>query len=127
MVMKLYPWQNEMLNRIMNTSGGIEPGQMLITMYGRQAGKSQLNHYLQQYMQWLPDDSPKYKVSSQAMVDDKPWYTVHCSKDVADWVRQQPGKDKEWYQHISDKWTIFYDAFDIPEELYLMLVLKFGK
>jgi hypothetical protein len=120
---KLYPYQQQILKDIV--SGGIKPGELMISLAGRQLGKSYINQYM---MHWLPEaETPKYKVGSQALVDNKPWYTVHCSKDVANWVRQQPGEDKEWYHHISDKWTVYYDAFDIQEELYLMLVLKFGK
>jgi hypothetical protein len=76
-------------------------------------------------MHWLPDDATNYKVHRQALVDNKPWYTVHCGKDVAAWIRQQPCKDKEWYQHIDARWDMY--AFDITEELYMLLVLKFGK
>lgn len=120
--MKLHPYQKVFVDKL---SSGFKPGEISVVMAGRQMGKSYINQYI---MHWLPEaETPKYQVSSQAIVDNKPWYTVHCSKDVSNWVRQQPGEDNEWYQHIDDRWTVFYDAFDIPEELYLMLVLKFGK
>ena len=120
----LYPYQQQILKDIV--SGVVfKSGELMHVSTGRQLGKSRVNQYLQQWMQWLPDDATKYKVHRQALVDNKPWYTVHCGKDVSAWIRQQPCKDKEWYQHIDARWDMY--AFDITEELYMLLVLKFGK
>ena len=118
---KLYPYQQQILKDI--TSGGIKPGEMTIISSGRQLGKSRVN----QWIQWLPDDATNYRVHRQALVDNKPWYTVHCGKDVSAWIRQQPCEDKEWHQHIDARWDMYVYAFDITEELYMLLVLKIGK
>jgi len=112
---KLYPYQQQILKNIV--SGGTKT----IISSGRQLGKSRVN----QWIQWLPDDATNYRVHRQALVDNKPWYTVHCGKDVSAWIKQQPCKAKEWYQHIDARWDMY--AFDITEELYMLLVLKFGK
>lgn len=123
---KLPTYQQVLWDKV--RAGGFKHGELSIISAGRRTGKSRLNQYLQQYMKWMPEaDTPKYEVADRAIVDDRPWYTVFCNKVVADWIRQQP--DKECHQHnsISVEWTVYNDVFDIPEELYMMLVLKFGK
>ena len=123
--MDLKPYQQTLYDKIL--AGGFKHGELSIISAGRGTGKSTLNQYLHQWTQWLPEDTFKYKVSDNATVDGRPWYTVRCNKDVAAWIRQQPGENKEWYQHIDDRWVVHGQMFDISEELYMMLVLKFGR
>ena len=65
-----------------------------------------------------------YKVIDSADVDGEPWRTVRCSKEISTWIRTQDGS---WQEHIDQSWNIYANTFDISEELYMMLVLKFGK
>jgi hypothetical protein len=63
---------------------------------------------------------------SQALVDGKPFYTIKCSDEIAIWVRTQPDEDKEWFQHIDSNWTMHFNLFDVSEEFYIMLKLRWG-
>ena len=66
----------------------------------------------------------KYKVINSAEVDGEPWRTVRCNKEISKWIKTQEGS---WQEHIDQSWNIYANTFDISEELYLMLVLKFGQ
>jgi hypothetical protein len=65
-----------------------------------------------------------HKVISRAEVDGEPWLTVKCNLEVSKWLRKQKNSSRE---HIDQQWNAYLDTFDISEELYMMLVLKFGK
>lgn len=66
----------------------------------------------------------KYKVIDSAEVDGELWRTVRCNKEISKWIRTHTDS---WHEHIDQNWNIYANTFDIGEELYLMLVLKFGK
>lgn len=63
---------------------------------------------------------------TQSLVDGKMFYTIRCYKDISRWIREQPGEDADWYQHIDSNWHIDYNMFDVSEEFYIMLKLRWG-
>ncbi len=103
---------------------GSDPKEMKIIMNGRQIGKSVM---AQMWNQKMEDIESKYcEVITQAKVDNIPFYTVQCSKPIADWIRQQPRENDDWYQHIDQNWYVDRTMFDISEEFYMMLKLRWG-
>lgn len=82
--------------------------------------------YMQMWNSIMKKSSP-CTVIGESQVDGKPWYTVSCDKEVAAWIRQQPGEDKIWMRHIDNNWNIYSTQFDMDEELYLMLRLTWGE
>ena len=119
----MHKWQKELWAAI--SGSGVKASEMKIIMNGRQIGKSTM---AQMWNQVKPDEEEitKCEIIAKAKVDNKQWYTVKCSRDVAKWVRQQPDEHIQWYQHIDQKWMIDHTMFDIDEDLYLMLRLKWG-
>jgi hypothetical protein len=87
-----------------------------IYISGRKIGKSTLSQF------WnateLLAKVPKYVDLTSAEVDGRRWYSISCNKEVAEWVKQQP-KD-QWQPFLFDR----HNAFDVHEELYVMLKLK---
>ena len=67
------------------------------------------------------------RVEAQAEVDGVMWYTILVSRDVTAWLQTQD--KRQWYIHKLDKiGTAFYvtNMFDVHEELYLIIKLKFN-
>lgn len=123
--MELKSYQQVFLDKL--STGGFKPGALTIFSAGRQAGKSSINQYLQQWHGMQEQQQPKCKILSQAQVDGKPWYTISCQKDVSMWVRENGVENTDWYEHIDANWNVFRNVFDISEEFYMMVLLKFGK
>ena len=71
-------------------------------------------------------EDPKYEELSDAIVDGAKWYTVKCSKEVAQWVRQEHNDNNQWYEHIDSNWNIYFNIFDMHEEFFMMLKLRWG-
>ncbi len=117
---KLYPWQQKLLNN----SNNLKPSELVIFKTGRNVGKSYYYNQYMEYMEYL--QAEPYKIVSTAKVDDMLWHTVKCNKDACTWIRSQEEKG-QWFEHIDANWYIHSSMFDISEELYMMLVLKFGK
>jgi len=112
-------WQKDFLTAL----AGQDLTQMKIYMGGRQIGKSTLAQM------WNIMDElsvPSHKIIQHSMVDGKTWYTVKCTRDVADWVRLQPNQDVDWYEHIDHNWVLDRTRFDISEEFYVILKLTWG-
>jgi len=103
----------DLLNKL---SGGFKHGEMMVISAGRQIGKSMYYQYVQEL---LP-----YSVKASAIVDNAKWYTVNCNKEVAAWLRTQPGK--LCYEHIDPNWMLHKNMFDMHEKIYTMLQLKYG-
>lgn len=118
--MDLKPYQKEIYERLTK-------GQGYVQFTGRQTGKSLVNQYLQQWHSMQEAIAPKYKIISQALVDDKPWYTITCQKDVSMWVRENGVENTDWFEHIDTSWHVHKNVFDVCEEFYMLIVLKFGK
>lgn len=120
--MKLYPYQQTIMDQI---TTGYRPGKMILYTAGRQTGKSTYSQYVNQWQDM--QEQPKCKIITQAEVDGKTWYTITCRMDVSIWLRENGIENIDWHEHIDGNWNIYRNMFDICEELYLMLVLKFGK
>lgn len=120
--MDLKPYQQVLLDKL--STGGFKPSEMIISV-GRQTGKS---YYYQYSKQWQDmQEQPKCKIIAQAEVDGKTWYTIACRKDVSMWLRENGIENIDWYEHIDGNWNVYKNMFDICEEFYMLVVLKFGK
>ena len=113
---KLTPFQQHILDRLNKAD--------IHYTAGRQTGKSTYSQYINQWHSMQESRQPKYKIITSAQVDGKPWHTVQCSSEVAEWIRKN---HTDWMEHIDSNWTMYKNIFDMPEELYMMLVLKFGR
>jgi len=75
----------------------------------------------------MPSTNHFYRIEDKAEVDGVMWYTILVSKDVTAWLQTQD--KRQWYIHKLDKiGTAFYvtNMFDVHEELYLIIKLKFN-
>jgi len=122
--MKLHPYQQTMIDLI---TTGYKPSELITISSSRQTGKSTYSQYVNQWYSMQEQQQPKCKIVSTAEVDGKTWYTVACHKEVSMWIRENGVEKESWYEHIDDQWTVYRNMFDICEELYMMVVLKFGK
>ena len=66
-----------------------------------------------------------YEVLDQAEVDGITWYTVKCSKEVGNWVREQP--EDQWVNHINKGWLFHVNNFDMHKELFALLKLSWSE
>jgi hypothetical protein len=106
-------WQADMLKKM----EGIRHGEMFVISAGRQTGKSQLNLLYQQYQQWQNVGFETH--GGATLVDGEPWYQISCTNVIARWIRTQ---DKtQWYE---DPGVRYRSMFDVSEQLYLMLGMK---
>jgi hypothetical protein len=114
--------------------GGFKRGQLMTFDSGRGTGKSMLAASA-----WagptLEIDSlamltplPPFEVLSTADVDGAPWYTVSCRKEVPVWIRENGEEGKEWYSHIhiDSKWMTHRNVFDMSQEMFAMVKLRWG-
>lgn len=116
----MHEWQKQILKKLQ----GKTVGEMNIIMNGRNVGKSYMAQMWNQ-MQTEPPPPP-HEIISKSTVDDRMWYTIRCNRDIANWIRQSPGEDSQWYQHIDHNWIMDRTMFDVHEEFYMMLKLKWG-
>ncbi len=67
-------------------------------------------------------------ILESAMVDGTKWYTVSCAKQASIWFRQQFSEleDIDWHQNIDQNWMVNFNVFDMSEELYTLLVLRWS-
>jgi|LauGreDrversion4_2_1035121.scaffolds.fasta_scaffold96890_4 hypothetical protein len=117
--MKIELFQQQILD-------GFRKGELNVISSGRQTGKSLVNQYIQQWEDMQETIAPKHMLMAKALVDGEMWYTIRCHREISNWIRTQPEKDS-WYEHIDSKWMHHRDEFDISEEFYMLMVLKFGK
>ena len=115
---ELKPYQQALLDKI--SAGGFKPGE-LVLFSGRQSGKSMLNAM---YGKLMEQSQPRFQIVNQAPVDGATWYTIACVPEVGAWIRTQ-SKELQ-YSHIDKNWTIYQNWFDVHEELYSMLTLKWS-
>lgn len=111
-------WQKDMWAAL----SGSDPREMKIVMAGRQIGKS----VMAQMWNELQEERPYSKIIDKSIVDNKTYYTVQCNKQASDWIRGQPGEHTDWYQHIDHNWIVDRTRFDVSEDFYMMLKLRFG-
>jgi hypothetical protein len=68
-------------------------------------------------------DVPEYVTLDSALVDGAVWYTIDCTRAVADWIRTQDSA--LYYSHTPPVYAKVYgNVFDLHRNLYLMLGLK---
>lgn len=116
---ELKPYQQALFDKM--SAGGFKPGELFLFAGGRRTGKSMLNAM---YGTMMEQSQPRYQITDQADVDGATWYTVTCIREVSAWVREQ--SEKLQFSHIDQNWTLYHNRFDIHEELYSLLVLKFS-
>jgi hypothetical protein len=71
----------------------------------------------------------KMQKIAQGEVDGAMWYTVHCpSSEICGWIREQ--NSELWVQTVdadtSKGGYFLFNLYDIHEDLYSMLLLKFA-
>ena len=103
------------------SGSGVKPSEVMIISSGRQTGKSVYSQYVQE---WYNSMTPLFKKIDSAIVDGEPWYTVKCRPEVGSWIRSQPN-NKRWHETIDTNWYVYADTFDVCEQLYVELGLKF--
>ena len=93
-------------------SGGFKPGEVMVMM-ARRTGKSS-------YFYPAPKNF-KFQKVDEAIVDGEVWYTVRTRRgsDASNWLREQ-----DCTVETSTSWG-FDSYFDVPEKIYMMLVLRF--
>jgi hypothetical protein len=107
------PWQVDMLKKM----EGIRKGEMFVISSGRQSGKSMLNTV---YQQWVDTGRANFEThGGSTLVDGHPWYQISCSAEVARWIRTQ--EKTQWYEEPTVRYR---SLFDVSEQLYLMLGMK---
>lgn len=68
-----------------------------------------------------------YRVEAQAEVDGVMWYTILVSRNVTEWLQTQD--QRQWYIHQLEKMGNGFkiiNMFDVHEEIYLIIKLKFN-
>lgn len=115
----MHDWQKDIWAAI--SGSGIKASEMKIYMGGRNIGKTVMAQMWNEMLKPI-----ECNIISKALVDNKQWYTVKCSKDISNWIREQSGENSQWYEHIDHNWNIDRTMFDIDEDLYLMLKLRWG-
>lgn len=94
---------------------GWRKGQINLLMAGRRTGKSVWAQMVQDLT--LPD----INLITSSDVDGKIWYTVQLSMPARQWLTEQD--TSQWYEHVGDRnWQ--QNWFDVHENLYTMLMLK---
>lgn len=69
-----------------------------------------------------PYDVAEYVTLDSALVDGVEWYTIDCTRSVADWIRTQDSA--LYYSHTPPTYAKVYgNKFDLHRNLYLMLGL----
>jgi hypothetical protein len=118
---KPLPRQQALLDKL--SQGGFKRGEMSIISAGRQTGKSYYYQYAQRWQAMQDDQGPKHQIIDSAEVDGTQWHTVRCKPEVSTWIRTH---SDSWHEHIDARWNIHRNIFDISEELYMMMVLRWG-
>jgi hypothetical protein len=113
--MNTHPWQQQMFDRI--TSGGIKPGEMMITSAGRGTGKSAFSSQF-----WMDGRADSWFRGASAECDDGVWHSVVCFSNVAAWIRAQ---DPVLWMETSHPNSIG-NTFDIDDSLLVLLSLRWG-
>jgi hypothetical protein len=111
-----HKWHLELFDKM----GGIPAKQMSIFTSGRQVGKSMLNSYYEL-------SNLKYREITSAQVDGEMWYTIQCVPEVSNWIRtHEEHEGTQWDQLIDNNWNVFFNKFDVHEEFYMLLKLRWG-
>lgn len=117
MTFKLQPYQQRMLDQM---NKGFKPGELMLYSAGQRTGKSNISQW---YDVWRRN-SVSYTIEAQAMVDDEQWYTVRInSLDVLIWLQDQTS---EHFDILQSEQT-YVTLVDMHEQLYMMMVLRWGQ
>lgn len=117
MTFKLQPYQQRMLHQM---NQGFKPGELTLYSAGRQTGKSTISHW---YDVWRRK-SISYSVEASAIVDGEQWHTVRInSPDVLIWLQHQTSEHFD----ILKSQQPYVTLVDMHEQLYLMMVLRWGR
>lgn len=115
-----HKWQLELLDKM----AGTPAKQMTIFTGGRQVGKSMLNSVYEQMKEFA---DLKYQEITSARVDGEMWYTIQCVPEVSKWIRtHEEHEGTQWDQLIDNNWVVFFNKFDVHEEFYMLLKLRWG-
>lgn len=116
MTFKLQPYQQRMLDQM---NQGFKPGELILYSAGRQIDKSTISHWYDA----LRRNSVRYSVEASAIVDGEQWHTVRInSTDVLLWLQNQTS---EHYDILQSQHS-YITLVDMHEQLYLMMVLRWG-
>jgi hypothetical protein len=118
----LLPWQKQTFDTVY---GGFMRGQLMTFASGRNTGKSMLTAVMLDNL-CKEIIMPPFEVLTTADVDGVPWYTVSCRKEVSIWIRENGEEDRDWYNHINEKWMIHHNIFDMSQEMLAMTKLRWG-
>lgn len=117
MTFKLQPYQQRMLDQF---NQGSKPGELISYAAVQRTGKSSISHW---YDVWRRN-SVSYSVEASAIVDGEQWHTVRInSLDVLIWLLDQTSEHFEILQSEQTCVTLV----DMHEQLYLMMVLRWGR
>ena len=94
---------------------------MNILMSGRRIGRSVFAQMWNEVLQ-----KPFCQIITSSIVDGRKFLTIQSSKEISNWVRSQGNEKAEWFEHIDHNWNIDRNKFDVSEEFYLMLKLRWG-
>ena len=74
------------------------------------------------------EKEPNIRVLNKSMVDGEQWYTISCLRPVSMWIRTEQGEqeNKLWFENIDDRWQVNFNAFDVHEKFYAMMLLKWS-
>ncbi len=122
---KLRPYQEVLLEKL--NQGGFKPGEMALFSAVQRTGKSTISQYVKQWHDMQEQQQPKCEIIDSAEVDGNMWHTVACHKSVSMWIRENGVENESWNEHIDARWYLHRNIFDISAELYMMVVLRFGK
>ena len=68
-------------------------------------------------------DVAAYVTRDHATVDGVEWYTIACTREVADWIRTQDSG--LYYSHTPPVYAKVYgNVFDLHSNLYVLLGLR---
>lgn len=115
----MQPYQQRMLDQM---NKGFKPGELMLysAVAVQQTGKSNISQW---YDVWRRN-SVSYTIEAQAMVDDEQWYTVRINKlDMLNWLRDQ--NSDHFDIHLTGH--PYVTLADIHEQLYMMMVLRWGQ
>lgn len=96
---------------------------MYVIYRGRTIGKSAIAQMWDEI--FSASDSP-YVVLKDYISHGVKYYTVQCDSSVENWIHDQAGKGIDWKEYVDHQWTLEDSVFDLSENLYLMLKLKWG-
>lgn len=103
------------------TAGGVKQGELVLTKAQANTNTTVLS-YIKNWNIMLDEVESYSKILTSAIVDGETWYTIHVSKDISKWIRQQ--NEQRWHESLDRDWYTNSGTFDVHEELYTMLQLR---